>query len=146
MFESMNEFEMITNQILMKHEDGWPGDRIFDEQHSPNYCIKHYDEYFAELMSKISDLPITSNELPNISPCVDINHMHNDERCSVQCIAIQHVLSCFHSKTFFGSKLSTRLTSTMKPRCPEGKRFLIIGGGPAGLFMAIQCLLRGHSV
>ncbi|CAF3086554.1 unnamed protein product [Rotaria sp. Silwood2] len=34
----------------------------------------------------------------------------------------------------------------MKPRCPEGKRFLIIGGGPAGLFMAIQCLLRGHSV
>ncbi|CAF3250717.1 unnamed protein product [Rotaria sp. Silwood2] len=144
---SLSNNDIIYNDLLMANKD-WPGDSIFYKERSPDDCIKLYDDYIAEIMSKISGLPISSKELQNISQCGDIviDHMNNSERCSIQCIASQHVLSCFHSKTFFGSKLLTRLTSTMKPRCPEGKRFLIIGGGPAGLFMAIQCLLRGHSV
>ncbi|CAF1032263.1 unnamed protein product [Rotaria sp. Silwood1] len=161
LFQTINESQTIRKEInnndqslLSKNNnfsmtnDNWPGDRIFDKQCSSDYCIKRYDDYLADLMSKSSGLPITSNELPNIAPCNDIviDHMHTYERCSVQCIANEHVLSCFHSSRFFGSKMSRSLSSIMKPRCPEGKRFLIIGGGPAGLFMAIQCLLRGHAV
>jgi len=128
--------------------DNWPGDRIFDRKFSIDDCIKHYDDYLADLMSKISGLSIASNEFANFSPRgnIVIDHMHTYERCSVQCIASKHVLSCFHSSRFFGSQMLRSLPSIMKPRCPEGKRFLIIGGGPAGLFMAIQSLLRGHAV
>lgn len=137
---------VLTDTILMAN-NCWPGDRIFDKQVAKDRCIKYYDGYLADMMSKISGLPITVEQLPNISPSgIVIDHMHNYERCSAQCIATEHVLSCFHSSTFFGSRVLTSSTSTMKPRCPEGKRFLIVGAGPAGLFMAIQCLLRGHAV
>ncbi|CAF1294940.1 unnamed protein product [Rotaria sordida] len=137
----------VTYTALLIAIDCWPGDCIFDRQVAPDRCIKRYDNYLADMMSKISGLPITAEQLPNISPYgIVIDHMHNYERCSARCIATEHVLSCFQSSTFFGSRVLTSFTSMMKPRCPEGKRFLIVGAGPAGLFMAIQCLLRGHAV
>ncbi|CAF4670135.1 unnamed protein product, partial [Rotaria sp. Silwood2] len=91
---SLSNNDIIYNDLLMANED-WPGDRIFDKQCLPDDCIKSYDDYLAEIMSKISGLPISSKELPNISPCGDIiiDHMNNSERCSIQCIANQHVLS-----------------------------------------------------
>lgn len=135
----------ITDQLIS--DDCWPGDRIFDIKYAPDHCISLYDGYLANLVSQISGLTISATMLPNIAPQgITIDSLKSHVRCSIPSIASTHVLSCFDSNTFFSSRTTTSSATLMNSRYPGRKVFLIIGAGPAGLFMAIQCLLRGHAV
>ena len=145
----LDEVQQDNTTIIdtLMSDDYWPGDRIFDTKFPPDRCIEFYDDYLASLVSRISGLTTSAAMLPNLAPHnVTIDSLKSQGRCSIPSIASAHVLSCFDSDTFFSSRTTTPLATRTNPRYSERKRFLIVGAGPAGLFMAIQCLLRGHTV
>lgn len=124
--------------------DSWLGDIIFDPKQDVQQCVKSYDEHLLRLFRDMSGNTVEA--LPNLKPLgVDVNLCGKESRCSVQIVKDTHFLECIHSDNFYPESHTNHREKHISGD-GQKRKFLIIGAGPAGNYMAIQCLLRGHIV